>query len=114
MPKTMKSQLGNTTEVSVHEMKIPTTVSFNETELPEIKNWKVGGKYTIVMDVEQIQSEQGGYMGDGKKMSARFKVLKATSEKEKVDDEKKEMKSGEYKEPPKKEVADAFKRTLTK
>lgn len=55
------------------------TISLNEKELPEIKKWKVGGKYRIMLDVEQVSAEKGDSWGesDSKRLNARFKVLKA-------------------------------------
>lgn len=58
--------------------KIPVTFRVDDNELPEIKEWKVGGKYKLMMDVEQIESskgeEYGPMEGKGKKMYGRFKV----------------------------------------
>ena len=48
-------------------------------QLPEIKNWKVGGKYTIQLEVEQTEARKGDYMGEGDEMTADFKVKKIKS-----------------------------------
>lgn len=62
---------------------MPTMLSLDEEQLPELKKWKVGGKYTLVVDVEQVSmSKQDPYESlesdkkdEPKEMSARFKVL---------------------------------------
>lgn len=58
-------------------ISLPPMLSLDEKDLPEIKDWKVGGKYKLVMTVEQIHASQGDEYGEGKKspMRARFKVL---------------------------------------
>jgi len=67
-------------EVLVKAPKHQPTLSLDEKDLPAIKNWKVGGKYRITIDVEQVSAEKGDSWNDddSKKLSARFKVLKAT------------------------------------
>jgi len=58
--------------------RMPPTLSLNEDDLPELKKWRVGKKYDILLRVEQVSSSKGdGYNGDGKKMEARFRVLSA-------------------------------------
>src|SRR3972149_1946702 len=60
--------------------KMPTTLSLDESELPEIKDWKVGGTYKIMLEVEQISSSKGEEYGmddKDKKMRARFKIISA-------------------------------------
>jgi len=64
------------------------TFTLTEKELPEIKDWKVGKKYTITLDVEQVSAEKGDSYFDedsSKQLRARFKILKAYCEDE--DDE---------------------------
>lgn len=60
------------------------TFSLTEKELPEIKEWKVGGKYTITLDVEQVSATKGDGWDedDSKQLSGRFKILKAHCEEE--------------------------------
>lgn len=62
------------------------TLSLDSDDLPAIKSWKVGGKYTILLEVEQIGANKGNQYdtlepGDTKdtpqSISARFKVLSA-------------------------------------
>lgn len=53
--------------------KILPEISFSASELPEIKSWKVGGKYKLVLEVEQIGDVKDQY-GDGERR-ARFKIL---------------------------------------
>lgn len=68
---------------------IPATLELRESHLSNIKDWKVGGKYRVVLEVEQIDLSKG-YDGNGP-MSARFKVLSAKSAGEvKGEPEKKE------------------------
>ncbi len=56
------------------------TLSLSEEDCPDIKDWKVGGKYKLELEVEQVSaSKNEGMMeetANGKnKISARFKVL---------------------------------------
>jgi len=96
--------------------KTPPTLSLSEDDLPAIKGWKVGGKYSINLEVEQVSSSKGdmyGPMGSDKKISARFHVLSATTKGEsKVEDESEEDESEN--ETSSKEVVDAAKRTYGK
>lgn len=57
----------------------PSTLELKESQLPQIKSWKVGGKYKIVVEVEQtsirkpmMPEEKGG-------TQATFKILSAKS-----------------------------------
>jgi len=51
--------------------------SLSEDDLPEIKNWKVGGKYRLIIEVEQVSLSKGDYYGStDKKLQARFQVKK--------------------------------------
>lgn len=62
--------------------RMPPTLMLNEDDLPEIKDWKVGGKYQIALVVEQTSSSQGDSMmgpDRSKKMEARFRVISAAS-----------------------------------
>lgn len=64
--------------------KYPTTVRFDEDDLPELTKWKVGGKYKLTMEVEQTSMSKGDEYGvnapKGTKsmMSASFKVISVT------------------------------------
>ncbi len=59
-------------------------ISFSADELPQIKDWEVGGKYQIVIDVTQISDEINQHEPDKGKRSARFKVEKVTAYKEPI------------------------------
>lgn len=55
------------------------SIRLTQKELPAIKDWKVGGKYTITLKVEQTSAEKDDDYGDEKGLCARFKILKATT-----------------------------------
>ncbi len=58
--------------------KYPTTVRFDEDELPELVKWRVGGKYKLTLEVEQISMSKGDEYEESKekpKTRASFKVL---------------------------------------
>ncbi len=83
----IKKRRGSSTG-SLHESPIAKyekpkpTFSISEAELPEIKEWSVGKKYTVTLNVEMVSQSQGDeYSIDGgksKKQSARFKILGAS------------------------------------
>lgn len=52
------------------------SITFDVHELPQIKKWKVGGKYCLIIDVEQVSISKDDYDSDDGQLSARFKVLK--------------------------------------
>ncbi len=57
--------------------------SVTETDLPEIKDWKIGKKYTIKLSVEMVSASKGSeydsFGEEGKeKHRARFKILSAS------------------------------------
>jgi hypothetical protein len=64
--------------VSVQEL--PNMLHLTEDELPEVRDWKVGKKYQILLDVEQTGLHSGGPLMDEKKgkFSADFKIIKAS------------------------------------
>lgn len=83
-------------------------VTFTAEDIPEIKDWKIGGKYYLELEVEQVAAEKDRYGYEGEKerpLTATFKVVavKALSHKENDDDEKGEKKKkiefGNYKNP---------------
>ncbi len=54
--------------------------SITEKDLPAITEWKVGGKYTLTMDVEQVSASKGSEYdspmgGEKEEHRARFKIL---------------------------------------
>lgn len=63
--------------------KMPPTIHLDSKDLPEIANWKPGGKYRIMLTVEQTNMSVGDpYPEPGKKtndntISATFRVLSA-------------------------------------
>lgn len=59
--------------------KMPPMLSLSESDLGEIKDWKVGNKYKILLDVEQVSMSKDDMMDieGGNGMHARFKVLSA-------------------------------------
>ena len=67
-----------TSNEPVEVERMPTTFTLRESDLPELKDWKVGGKYTITMEVEQVSASKPE-SGKGE-MDARFKVISAESE----------------------------------
>lgn len=58
--------------------RILPTVRLTDEDLPEIKDWKVGEKYTLVMEVEQLSMRQGdewqGANSKDKRIHATFKI----------------------------------------
>lgn len=70
---------------AVEMKKYPTIIRFDEEDLPEVKGWKVGGKYKLTLEVEQMSMSKGdeyGEMEHSKKPLTRgsFKVLSVTPE----------------------------------
>lgn len=51
--------------------------SIDATTLPAIKDWKVGKKYQIILDVEQTSLSKDEYSEGDNTLRARFKILKA-------------------------------------
>ena len=83
-------------------------VTFTAEDVPEIKDWKIGGKYYLELEVEQVAAEKDRYGYEGEKerpLTATFKVvavkaMKHESHKENNDDEKKKgIEYGNYKNP---------------
>ena len=62
--------------------KMMPTVSLDAGDLPEIKDWKVGGKYKLELEVEQVSASKDDYMMEGDKkhpMTARFRIIKVNT-----------------------------------
>lgn len=85
-------------------------VTFTAEDIPEIKSWKIGGKYYLELEVEEVAAEKDryGYEEDKQKpLTAIFKVLavKALEHESKEKDEdnegekKKKIEFGNYKNP---------------
>ena len=83
-----------TGETYGHDMPVMLpSFSLTEKDLPVIKNWTVGKKYTLVMEVEQVSMSKDEY---GKSpMTARFKVHKV-GEKEIMGEDEKKARMGRY------------------
>lgn len=56
-------------------MTMPSLPSFHlkESQLPAMKNWQVGKKYSLVIDVEMVSMGKDEYM-EGKPMGAQFRI----------------------------------------
>jgi hypothetical protein len=67
----------NSPTVADKPEKMAPTFSLDEEVLPEIKDWKIGEKYAIHLDVEQIGADKGMGMDSKGPINARFKVLSA-------------------------------------
>ncbi len=62
------------------------TLHLSAEDLPEIKDWKVGGKYRVVVDVEMVRASKGEYEYDqDKRLQAAFRVSKAKAVKQQKD-----------------------------
>lgn len=73
---------------STQPVKAPNVIRLDSDELPDIRNWKPGQRYRIVLEVEQLNMkiggpEYGGYEpGESKKadpneVSASFRIIGA-------------------------------------
>lgn len=72
IPETMPSLAEN------RKTKIYPTFQLDDEDLPEIKDWKVGDKYMLIMEVEQLSMRQGNeWQGaeKDKKVHATFKII---------------------------------------
>jgi hypothetical protein len=56
--------------------------TLTDKELEDIKDWQVGEKYEISLEVEMIGHNKGGIMTESKTHEARFKILKAETDEE--------------------------------
>ena len=104
----MKAKQNDTPMPSVAKM-MP-SLSLDAEDLPEIKSWVVGGKYTLKVEVEQVSASKDDMMMEGEKkrpLHARFRVIAVKSlssshmddedkEKGKKIDRLKEKAEGEY------------------
>ena len=55
--------------------------SISEKDLSEVKDWEVGKKYNLSIEVEQIGKEKGSYMTEDKnEIIGRFKITKIKAE----------------------------------
>lgn len=85
-------------------------VTFTAEDVPEINDWKIGEKYFLELEVEQVSAEKDRYGYEGEKekpLTATFKVVavKALKREPKEKDEdnesekKKKIEFGNYKNP---------------
>lgn len=84
---------------SKSEPEIKPSVYLKSKDLPQIKDWEVGNKYTLLMRVKQTSLSENEYEGR-KEMSASFEILdvkpktQSKSVKEELSETKKEGKQG--------------------
>ena len=72
-------------------MRMLPSFSLTSKDLPEIKNWSVGHKYKLEIEVEQTGMAKAEYM-QGEPLTARFRILKIKSDSD--NDETKKAKMG--------------------
>lgn len=82
MPDTSVGMVGQMPEMK--KKSYPSTLQLDEGDIPEIKNWKTGGEYTIQLTVKQVMSASGEHNtiapyddDDKEKVHAKFEVLSA-------------------------------------
>lgn len=91
MTKVAKKTLNEVVESPVMEERSLPSFSVDEKDLPAIKNWKIGEKYTIEIEVEMTEIGKREYGEEKGEMYARFSVKefvncgKETEEEEKVE-----------------------------
>lgn len=76
--KKVKGQKTPTVEKPAESKRELPRVTFTAEDLPEVKDWKVGGKYYLELEVEQVAMEKDRYGFEGEKekpLTATFKVL---------------------------------------
>lgn len=60
------------------EVKYKPHLSLSSKELPQIKTWEVGKKYTLKLEVEMVSQSKGDEFsmmgGDKNQMEGRFKI----------------------------------------
>lgn len=73
------------------------SINLTEDELPEIKSWKVGSKYSIILEVEMTRQSKGDiFLSEGeRKYEGSFKILSATTEGGSKDEDKEMEAKGE-------------------
>ena len=67
----------NKHQIEAIERRIPPHFTIGEDKLPQIKDWKVGYKYKIELEVEQRSLEFDRFDENSEKIEARFEILKA-------------------------------------
>lgn len=69
-----------------HMMDMPSMLpsfSMSAADLPAIKDWRIGQRYHLEMEVEMISASKDEYV-KGSPMSARFKIHKIKDDKKSV------------------------------
>jgi len=79
--KVIPDSFSPTQSASEGRVKIYPTFELDDEDLPSIRDWKVGERHLLVIEVEQMSMKQGkDWQGDKKKdekkINATFKVLK--------------------------------------
>lgn len=79
MHKVVPEKMNSLSMSEQKKVRIYPTFQIDDEDLPELKDWKVGEKYTLVMEVEQLSMRQGnewqGSDSKDKKIHATFKIL---------------------------------------
>lgn len=65
-------------ESTISSKKMLPSISLTAKELPAIKGWKIGGKYTLEIEVEQVASAKNEY-STNKTVNATFRIKKVTN-----------------------------------
>lgn len=79
-------------EIQTEEKKVKGYMNIDSDQLPEIKGWKVGGKYNVNLVIEQKSLNAN----DEDILNASFEILEANASKNKVsEDEYKSMSEDE-------------------
>lgn len=86
--RTLKPSVSSTSMDMSHMLP---SFSLTVKDLPEIKNWKVGNKYKLEIEVEQTSMAKEEYMQD-QPLTARFRITKIKANEE--DEETKRGKKG--------------------
>jgi len=72
-----KETMGKVRELIGSVVKEKPTVTLDSKTLPAIKKWKVGKKYCILLEVEQVSLSKDEYGDDDKQLHARFRINNA-------------------------------------
>ncbi len=71
--KTLKATKGHL-QPDMPMRELP-SFTLEQNDLPAIKNWRVGGKYRLEVEVEMVRLSKNEYR-EGEPISARFKLKK--------------------------------------
>ena len=82
MPETTMGMVGKGKEPK--KIHYPSTLQLDEGDIADVKDWKVGGTYTVQLTIKEVQASSGEhnqiapYDDDDKdKVHARFEVISA-------------------------------------